>query len=58
MGSSNCHICDENDYLTEFQIKGLENPNKIPSMGACEWWVCRDCVETGIRVLINMNAMR
>ena len=58
MGSSNCHICDENDYLTEFQIKGLENPNKIRSMGACEWWVCPACVETGIRVLINMNAMR
>ena len=41
MGSSDCMICGESEYLRTF-ILGDE-----------EWSVCRNCVEYGLIMLIN-----
>ena len=38
MGSSECQICEENDYLDEFRIEG----NLL--------YVCRCCVEAALAV--------
>lgn len=40
MGSSDCEICGENDYLTEYSLD--EMPKNI--------YVCRTCVEEGLRL--------
>jgi len=40
MGSSDCEICGENDYLKEYSLD--EMPKNI--------YVCRGCVEEGIRL--------
>jgi len=40
MGSSDCEICGENDYLKEYCLD--EMPKNI--------YVCRNCVEEGIRL--------
>ena len=40
MGSSDCEICGENDYLKEYSLD--EMPKNI--------YVCRNCVEEGIRL--------
>ena len=41
MGSSNCMICNENEYLDEYFL------------GDKLWWVCRNCVDYGLIMLIN-----
>ncbi len=38
MGSSECQICEANDYLKEYHI------------GEIGLWVCRPCVETALEV--------
>jgi len=43
MGSSDCGICGENDYLKEYCLD--EMPKNI--------LVCRNCVEEGIRLRIK-----
>jgi hypothetical protein len=43
MGSSDCEICGENDYLKEYSLDEL--PKNI--------YVCRNCVEEGIRLRIK-----
>ena len=40
MGSSDCELCGENDYLKEYSLD--EMPKNI--------YVCRGCVEEGIRL--------
>ena len=40
MGSSDCEICGENDYLKEYSLD--EMPKNI--------YVCRTCVEEGLRL--------
>ena len=41
MGMSKCEICSEYEYLDEFRLG-----NKL-------WWVCSNCVEYGLIMLIN-----
>lgn len=41
MGSSDCEICGENDYLTEYSLDEMR-PKNI--------YVCRTCVEEGLRL--------
>lgn len=43
MGSSDCEICGDNDYLKEYSLD--EMPKNI--------YVCRNCVEEGIRLRIK-----
>ena len=45
MGSSNCMICDENISIT----------GKLDDyfIGHKTWWVCRNCVDYGLIMLIN-----
>ena len=43
MGSSDCEICGENDYLKEYSLD--EMPKNI--------YVCRNCVEEGLRLRIK-----
>ena len=40
MGSSDCELCGENDYLNEYSLD--EMPKNI--------YVCRNCVEIGLRL--------
>lgn len=40
MGSSDCDICGENDYLKEYS---LDDMNK-------NIYVCRTCIEEGLRL--------
>ena len=38
MGSSECNICEQNDYLKEYHIEDTV------------LWVCRPCVEAALAV--------
>jgi len=43
VGSSNCEICNENDYLDEYSLVGMDK----------NIYVCRNCVEEGLRLRIK-----
>ena len=46
MGSSNCEICNENDYLDEYSIVGMDK----------NIYACMNCVEEGLR--LRMRKLR
>ncbi len=49
MGSSDCEICGENDYLNEYSLD--EMPKNI--------YVCRTCIEEGLRLRMKqLKGMR
>ena len=41
MGMSKCEICCEYEYLDDYRL------------GSVLWWVCRNCVEYGLTMLVN-----
>jgi hypothetical protein len=48
MGSSECEICKENDYLDEYS---LDDGYKTT-----HYMVCRNCVEQGLKLRIKLLA--
>tara|TARA_R110002126_G_scaffold203591_1_gene351114 strand:- start:126 stop:281 length:156 start_codon:yes stop_codon:yes gene_type:complete len=47
MGSSECEICKENDYLDEYILEDVKLQTSI------EYRVCRNCVEEGLKLRIK-----
>jgi|TARA_B110000495_G_scaffold121701_1_gene105697 hypothetical protein len=47
MGSSECEICKENDYLDEYILGDEVHPYESCLM------VCRNCVEEGLKLRIK-----
>jgi alpha-D-ribose 1-methylphosphonate 5-phosphate C-P lyase len=45
MGSSECEICKENDYLDEYILEDEGH--------SIEYRVCRNCVEEGLKLRIK-----
>tara|TARA_R110002167_G_scaffold51627_3_gene149255 strand:+ start:1195 stop:1413 length:219 start_codon:yes stop_codon:yes gene_type:complete len=58
MGSSECEICKENDYLDEYIVEEHIEKDGFNHIYYPRYWVCRNCVEQGLKLRIKQIASR